>query len=112
MQQALRIAWSLLGSLNPFKTPISARPWYRRVGVGVWGVGAVYSGAVGAQALDLYQAWQRGLQHDAAYKSAFSKAQAAQSQQDISRSYLLPQLSGGYQKSRITGWRTQPGMGG
>lgn len=62
--------------------------------------------------LDLYRVWQQGLGHDARYKSAVSRFNASQEQENISLGGLLPNINAGYSRSRIHGWRQQPGFFG
>lgn len=59
--------------------------------------------------LDLYSAWQQGFGFDANYKAAVSRFNSSLEQEKISRGGLLPQVNAGYSRSRIHGWRKQPG---
>lgn len=73
----------------------------------------VATGVVHAQPpLDLYRVWQQGFSYDANYKAAVSRFSSSQEQEKISRGGLLPQVNAGYSRSRIHGWRQQPGYFG
>lgn len=62
--------------------------------------------------VDLYEAWHLSLLNDPSFQAERRRAAAAQEQLKISRSGLLPQVSLGYQKSRVTGWEDRTGMFG
>lgn len=59
-------------------------------------------------AYDLYDVWQMGFSYSPYSKLALSRYAESQEERAISRAGLLPQISAGYSRSRIHGWRQQP----
>lgn len=57
---------------------------------------------------DLYDVWQMGFSQSPYSKLALSRYAESQEERAISRAGLLPQISAGYSRSRIHGWRQQP----
>lgn len=61
---------------------------------------------------DLYDLWQMGFTQSPRAKAALSRFAEHQEQRAISRGGLLPHIAAGYSRSRIHGWREQPGWFG
>lgn len=57
---------------------------------------------------DLYDVWQMGLSQSPYARLALSRYSESQEERAISRAGLLPQISAGYSRSRIHGWRQLP----
>lgn len=63
-----------------------------------------------ADVLDLYSVWQLGFTRSPYSKIALSRYAEHQEQRAISRAGLLPNINGGYSRSRVHGWRESPGF--
>lgn len=102
MMAALLLPPYFLTSMNPFSPRLLTALTL-----------TVAAGAAQAQQpLDLYSVWQQGFRFDANYKAAVSRFNSSQEQEKISRGGLLPRINAGYSRSRIHGWRKQPGFMG
>lgn len=64
---------------------------------------AVWSTTIQAEAISLLSAWHKARQQDPSLLAAISERDAGQSERQIGRAALLPQLSAGVDRSRIRG---------